>query len=390
MRVLLVEDDEEDAFLVRELLAEVDAPVDLVVARTVSQAKTMFAGIDCILLDLELPDGSGLATLRNLQSARPDAAVCVLTGLAEEHLGESALAHGAQDYLVKGRVDGVLLERAIRYAAERRRAEESALALREAELRQAESSRLERGLLPHPLVDEARVALRGVYRAGRQMGVLGGDFYDAVQTGPDHVSILVGDVCGHAAEEAALGVELRVAWRALMLAGVPEESMLGTLERILVSERRADEIFVTLVTMSVDLRMNTATVRTAGHPPPILISGTTAIPMKVAPSVVLGLLPGTDFRATDVCLPDTAWGVLAYTDGLIEAREDGEWIGTAGLCRMIESYLGGGGSSDKLLDFLLADAERRNGGPLADDVAMLLLKAGGDGSAARHPLVHGG
>ena len=176
-----------------------------------------------MLLDLELPDGSGLATLRNLLSSRPHVAVCVLTGLSDEHLGEAALAHGAQDYLVKGRVDGVLLERAIRYAVERRRAEDGALQLREAELRQAESSRLERGLLPHPLIEDVDVDMRSFYRAGRQMGVLGGDFYDAVQTGPQRVSVLVGDVCGHAAEEAALGVELRVAWRALTLAGVDEE-----------------------------------------------------------------------------------------------------------------------------------------------------------------------
>src|SRR5439155_1318293 len=78
---------------------------------------------------------------------------------------------------------------------------------------------------------------------GRQRALLGGDFYDAVQTGPQRLSLLVGDVCGHGAEEAALGVTLRVAWRALTLAGVPETDLLRTVERVLVSQRRAEGPF---------------------------------------------------------------------------------------------------------------------------------------------------
>ena len=86
------------------------------------------------------------------------AAVCVLTGRSDEHLGVAAVAEGAQDYLVKGQVDGVLLTRSLRYAVERKRADENARRLREVELRQAESARLERGLLPQPLMPTDRCA----------------------------------------------------------------------------------------------------------------------------------------------------------------------------------------------------------------------------------------
>lgn len=373
MRVLLVEDDAGDAFLVRELLAEVQAPVDLSVVSTIAEASVATGAIDCVLLDLDLPDASGLRALQAMLAARPNVAVCVLTGLAEERLGADALAHGAQDYLVKGRVDGVLLERAIRYAVERRRAEDSTLRLREAEIRQAESARLERGLLPHPLVDKVPIELRGFYRAGRQTGVLGGDFYDAVQTGPHRISVVVGDVAGHAVEEAALGVELRVAWRALTLAGVADEELLGALERLLVSERRADEIFATLAMVTVDVAARRARVRTAGHPAPLLIDGTSAAPLRVEPSVVLGLMPGKRTVATEVTLPEGPWGILVYTDGLIEARDGDDWVGTDGVCRMIDAYVRGGGPPAGLPEALVAEAEQRNGGPLADDVAMLLL-----------------
>src|SRR4051794_28634764 len=66
LRVLLVEDDEGDAFLVRELLSEAEAPFDLAVATSLRQASTMTAGVQCILLDLGLPDAEGIDGLRKL------------------------------------------------------------------------------------------------------------------------------------------------------------------------------------------------------------------------------------------------------------------------------------------------------------------------------------
>src|SRR5262249_61935752 len=102
--------------------------------------------------DSRAPDANGRDALRQVLQAAAGVAVCVLTGLEDEPLGVAALAVGAQDSLVKGQVDGVLLTRALRYAVERRRADENARRLREAELRQAESARLERRLLPQPLV----------------------------------------------------------------------------------------------------------------------------------------------------------------------------------------------------------------------------------------------
>ena len=131
----------------------------------------------------------------------------------------AAVAAGAQDYLVKGKVDGQVLIRAVRYAVERRRAEASLLRLREEQLAAAESARLERGLLPSPLLAGSPVRARSFYRAGRTRSVIGGDFFDAVLGPTGTVHAIVGDVCGHGPDEAALGALLRVSWRALVLAG---------------------------------------------------------------------------------------------------------------------------------------------------------------------------
>src|SRR5919112_748211 len=252
LRILLVEDDEGDAFLVRELLSEAEAPFELMVATSLREAEPMMAGIQCVLLDLGLPDAEGIDGLRRLLAMAGRAAVCVLTGRSDEHLGIAALAEGAQDYLVKGQVDGVLLTRSLRYAVERKRSDENARRLREVELRQSESARLERGLLPQPLMDTDRVRVHSFYRPGRRRGLIGGDFFDVVQSSRDQLHLMVGDVCGHGVEEAALGVELRVAWRALVLAGVPDDAVLPAVEQVLMSERRTDEIFATAATVRLD------------------------------------------------------------------------------------------------------------------------------------------
>jgi serine phosphatase RsbU (regulator of sigma subunit) len=390
LRVLLVEDDEADAFLVEELLDEASAPIDLVVARSLAEARQRLDGVDCVLLDLGLPDAHGLdglkqvlaATSQHAQSAGGQVdhgvAVCVLTGRQDEYLGAAAVAEGAQDYLVKGQVEGVLLARALRYAVERKRADENARRLREVELRQAESARLERGLLPTPLMDTQTVTLNKFYRPGRRRALLGGDFYDVVQTGPERLELLVGDVCGHGVDEAALGVELRVAWRALMLARVPEDGVLAALEQVLISERRLAEIFVTVAAVSVDLAANRLSVRLAGHPPPVLLCGGRATPLPAPTGLVLGVAPGRRRTSTHFDLETEDWSLLVYTDGLIEGYSgQGEArLDVLGLCGLLGEAQARSTPLAELPGWLFERAEHANDGPLADDVAMLLLTRG--------------
>src|ERR1700735_3776718 len=175
IRVLLVEDDDGDAFLVEELLREAGGGVAVqrvgVLAgrrrplreaprvRLLANARRPIRDAACVLLDLGLPDSQGLDGLRWLLRERPDVAVVVLTGLADEYLGEQAVKAGGQDYLVKGDVSGRLLLRVIRYAMERRRWDEAQRQLQVARLSAEENARLERGLLPSPVLDDARPRL---------------------------------------------------------------------------------------------------------------------------------------------------------------------------------------------------------------------------------------
>src|SRR3954454_13971696 len=237
LRVLLVEDDEGDALIVEDLLDDSAATVQLLHVRTLAEALDVAGGHDCALLDLNLPDTTGIAGLQRLREAAADLAILVLTGLDDERRGIEALAAGAQDYLIKGHVDGALLARSIRYAVERRRAEDAHRQLSLARVQASENARLERGLLPTPLIGDAALEVVAHYRAGRRRALLGGDFYDVVQDAAGAVHAIIGDVCGHGPDEAALGVALRIAWRTLVLSSTADDAVLATLQEVLAAER---------------------------------------------------------------------------------------------------------------------------------------------------------
>ncbi len=380
LRVLLVEDDHADAFLVRESLTDVGAPVELTIATSVAEAERSIEGVDCVLLDLGLPDAQGLDGLRRLLGLDTPAAICVLTGLGNEHIGVAALAEGAQDYLIKGQVDGTLLARSIRYAVERQRADENARRLQQVELEQKESARLERGLLPHPLLRTTDFKVHTFYQAGRG-SQLGGDFYDVVQTDPTRLSMMVGDVCGNDVDAAALGVELRVAWRALILAGVDDDAVLPALEQVLISERKSEDVFATLAMVTVALDSCEAAVRLAGHPPPLMLAGSAAVTVQGDHGPVLGVFDDAQWSASRTRFTGPDWALLLYTDGLIEGRsgECDARLEVSGLHALIARAGAAAVSRARLPGWLADQAEQANGGPLADDVAMLLLTPAGTG-----------
>ena len=125
--ILLVEDNPGDKRLIHEMLTESRS-----VTFDLKYADRLKAGlehlgenrVEVILLDLGLPDSQGLETLGKIYTQVPEVPIVVLTGLNDEMLGVQAVNKGAQDYLIKGQVDTNLLVRTIRYAIERKQAEE--------------------------------------------------------------------------------------------------------------------------------------------------------------------------------------------------------------------------------------------------------------------------
>ncbi|MHC5756751.1 PAS domain-containing hybrid sensor histidine kinase/response regulator [Nostoc sp.] len=128
IKVLLVEDNPGDVFLLKEFLKEVTTVVvDLMPVERLSEALNYLAKeiFDVILLDLSLPDSQGLETFVIAHVQAKATPIIVLTGIDDETLAISAMQQGAQDYLVKGQVTGDLLVRSMRYAIERQRADDA-------------------------------------------------------------------------------------------------------------------------------------------------------------------------------------------------------------------------------------------------------------------------
>ncbi|HVE12740.1 MAG TPA: response regulator, partial [Elusimicrobiota bacterium] len=125
-KVLLIEDDPEDAMIIRDLLQHGEGPE---AAFEVEAADSLEAGLaaldrahfDVALVDLMLPDSSGIETFQRLHERHPDLPAVILSGLRDERLALAAVADGAQDYLLKGGIDSRAFKRAVRYAVERRR-----------------------------------------------------------------------------------------------------------------------------------------------------------------------------------------------------------------------------------------------------------------------------
>ncbi|WP_455351012.1 PP2C family protein-serine/threonine phosphatase [Streptomyces sp. SYSU K217416] len=420
LTLLVIEDDPAGTFTVPDMLDASGKRIRIRTARNLTEAERLLTDdVHCILLDLDLAlptrataaiagtgggTGAGTATgagtgtgtgavtatatathndqldtLRHVLRLAPRHAVLALAGQADAERAAEAVRVGAQDYLFRDELDGRLLSRAIRFAVERKRADTAQYKLAESRLRAQENARLERGLLPTPLLHGSDLRFAARYRPGRSRALLGGDFYDTVRTPDGTVHAMIGDVCGHGPDEAALGVELRIAWRALTLAGLCGDELLSTLQQVLEHERDNEEIFATLCTVDIAPDGRRAGLCLAGHPAPLI--SRPGRPAQLLPydnsGPALGLLPRARWPRRQVELGGS-WSLMMYTDGLIEGRigSGTQRLGQDGMVDMINRQLAQGLDGEELLEAAVAQVRELNGGELTDDVAVLLLDRG--------------
>jgi serine phosphatase RsbU (regulator of sigma subunit) len=377
LSLLLIEDDRADALLVEELIA--DSAVDIRVewAPSMAHAEDVFARErpDCVLLDLHLPDATGFDGITRIARWDGSLPVVVLTGLNDEQFGVSAVASGAQDYLVKGRVEPDMLRRSLLYAIERKRAELTTVDLLASDLRSQENARLERGLLPSPLLLEGpEVDIVTRYRPSRARALLGGDFYDVVQTPDRTVHIVIGDVAGHGPDEAALGVALRIAWRTLTLSGIHGEAAMRQLERILAAEDAGHGTFATMLSLAVDPDSPRVVVVRAGHPG-MLVQGLGTVDWFEPPGGPAVGLGGDDWPEYAMELTEGV-GLVLLTDGMFEGHSGlgAGRLGEDGLLELARALatLPGSAFVDTLIDQAEARAEAHGG--FSDDVAVVRVE----------------
>lgn len=400
LRILVVEDDEGDAVLVEAMLEDAGIAFVLSRARSVDEALAML-DVDCVLLDLGLPDSVGISGVLRIQETASPPALVVFTGMTGSDLGIEAVAAGAQDYLIKHEVGPDLLGRAVRYAVQRRFSDEQERTIYRNSIRALETARLERALLPTPKLVDPHLAVHVGYLPGGD-GLLGGDFYDVVERADGTVAAIIGDVAGHGPAEAALGAALRTAWRTLVLAETSDELILPLVERVMVNERTKPETFTTVSQLVLSADRRSADLYLAGHHPPILLGPKATAIKPTARGRAMGIPIDTSWHSQRLELEDT-WWLMLYTDGLLEATvldrdapapdiRSGPVtvhlprprIGIEGLLEAVSAEYALG--TDRITERILHRVHDLHGGRLVDDAAVLILGWSGrdeDGAAGR-------
>jgi serine phosphatase RsbU (regulator of sigma subunit) len=225
--------------------------------------------------------------------------------------------------------------------------------------------------VPRPLLKSTSAAVVTRYRPGGPDALLGGDFFDAIECPDGSLRLLIGDVCGHGPDEAALGVALRIAWRSLVLAGLSSSKVLEGLDSVFAAEQRGDALFATVCDIDVTADHRSMRVHLCGHPPPLLVEPDVRWLDELSPRPPIGLAPGAPYDGTIVPLPPE-WSLLQVTDGLFEGRDAaGERLGRDGLVDAIRRLDPPEREPGDFLDRLIDDITDSHGGALPYDMALL-------------------
>lgn len=235
-------------------------------------------------------------------------------------------------------------------------------------LEQAEVGRIvQEGLLRHVPRRVADLEAAHVYMSAREQAQLGGDFLDSFEMDGGSTLFLIGDLSGHGLEAAADSVMLRSLFRGFMRENPDPADAMARLNRVIRSDLAPGD-FATALALVYDSAGKFRMVN-AGHPFPVLCDGGPRL--VETHDAALAIIPDTTYRVEEVTVGPG--GVLvAYTDGLTEARDEGEMFGDD---RVIETVTRMRDASARAIaEQLIDDAQRHAGGKFSDDVAILVLK----------------
>lgn len=288
-RVLLIEDDPDDARLIELMLERAGKgifQIEHVQSLDAGLGRLAKGDIGIVLSDLSLPDSHGLGTFKQLHAQAPRVPIILLSGLDDTTVAVQAVQEGAQDYLIKGQVDGQLLVRAMRYAMERQRMAEQ-LARYAEELR-AKNAQLEADFnmareiqemfLPHqfptfpPSVgpDESALAF---YQRYLPAAAIGGDFFDVFAITGTTAGIFICDVMGHGMRAALVTAIIRGLIEELMPMAADAGKFLTEINRSLhaILRRTLEPFLATAVYVVADVTSGQLSFANAGHPSPIRV-----------------------------------------------------------------------------------------------------------------------
>ena len=397
IRVLLIEDNPGDARLIQLMLSE--AAGDLFETETADSLCSGFdhlanGNIGIVLADLSLPDSHGLDTFIQLQARVPAIPIIVLSGLNDTTVAVQAVHEGAQDFLVKGQVDGELLVRSMRYAIERKRMAEQLG--RYAEELRSKNAQLEADFnmareiqeifLPQqyptfpPSVAPEQSALRFSHRY-LPAAAVGGDFFDVLAISPTMAGVFICDVMGHGMRAALVTAIMRGLVEELLPVAADAGKFLTDINRSLhaILRRTREPFLATAFYLVADASTGEMRFASAGHPSPYRVRrslGTIELLKAWDPrhGPALGLFEKALYP-TGRCPLAQDDVVLLFTDGLFEVTNSRqEEFGQDRLLASVRKHarLPTEGLLDALLDEVQTFADSSE---FDDDVCLVAMEA---------------
>lgn len=397
IRALLIEDNPDDARLIQLMLREADSEgfeLRPVVRLEEALRELGNGGIDVVLSDLSVPDSHGLETFQRLHARAPHVPIIVLSGLNDTTVALNAVHLGAQDYLIKGEVNGELLARSMRYAIERKRMSEQlhryAAELREKNAQLESDFNMAREIqqiflpdqyptFPHSVAPEDS-ALRFSHRYISAQAV-GGDFFDIFAITDSTAGVFVCDVMGHGMRAALITAIMRGLIEELMPVAADAGKFLTEINRSLraILRRTREPFLATAFYAVADAATGELRFANAGHPSPFRLQrDVNEIHMlkeydsRHGPA--LGLFEKTDYPTCQCPFAPNDF-VFLFTDGIYEVTNaDGEEFGQERLLQAARKRIQK--PADELFQEVLAEAQRFSGSPeFEDDVCLVGVEA---------------
>lgn len=279
IKILLVEDNLGDARLIREALSEtekLDSTIEHVVRMEDLEKCVSREKYDLIILDLTLPDATGIETVRRASEIASESAIIVLTGINDEDMAVKAVQEGAQDYLVKGQADVRVLERVILYALERNLARIRISVLRD-ELKRALleideeleiSASIQRKIIEQEIPKYWKKRISIHYAFAKKIG---GDLYDIIQLDDKNTAFVIADGSGHSVHAAFLSIMFKLVLKhQIPRAGCPKELIENINNEL--QPFFLNNMFFTAFIAWVDMDKMILTYSAAGHPSQYLVS----------------------------------------------------------------------------------------------------------------------
>ncbi|TML71618.1 MAG: GAF domain-containing protein [Actinobacteria bacterium] len=249
---------------------------------------------------------------------------------------------------------------------------QAALAIDNARLYQQQkefADTMQRSLLPRSVPELAGLEVGDAYQSSARVEV-GGDVYDFVALDDGRLAVVLGDVTGHGIEAAADMAMAKFVFRSLAREHPEPNEFLAAANDVVVGEIAPGK-FITMVYLVIDGATGAIVGAGAGHPPPRVVTpGGDVNPLEVR-GLVLGIEPGQTYAEQSTSL-EVGGAVVLYTDGVLEARHEGELYGFERLDAIVAA--GRHLSAQDLAETILADCRDFAKNELADDCAVVVIK----------------